>query len=91
MQAKYWHWGRSASLYGLSSRMSFDARITQVESFLVITWAYWTHVICLIMTDYTIQFGQDSALVHPLLHTEEYMVKSAIPSNHVSGSIIEPS
>ena len=48
-------------------------------------------MIRLIMTDYTVQFGQDSALVHPLLHTEEYMVKPAIPTNHVSGSIMEPS
>ena len=91
MQAKYWHWDRSASLYGLSSRMSFDARITLVKSFLVITWAYWTHVIRLIMTDYTVQFSQDSALGHPLLHTEEYMVKPAIPTNHISGSIMETS
>ena len=91
MQAKYWHWDRSASLYGLSSRMSFDARITLVESFLVITCAYRTNMIPLIMTDYTIHFGHDSALEHPLLDTEEYMVTPAIPTNHVSGSITEPS
>ena len=43
------------------------------------------------MTNYTIQFGQDSALEHQLLHAKEYMVRPAIPTNHVSGSIIEPS
>ena len=71
VQAKYWHWGRSASLYGLSSHTSFDAWITLVETFMVITGAYWAHVIRLILTDWTVQFGQDSALAHPLLHTEE--------------------
>ena len=43
------------------------------------------------MTDYTVQLSQDSALEHPLLHTDEYMVRPAVPTNHISGSIIEPS
>ena len=91
MQAKYWHWVRSASLYGLSSHMSFDARIMLVESFLVITLVYWTHVIRLIITDYTVQFGQDSALEYPLLHTDEYMVTPALLTNHIAGFITKPS
>ena len=39
------------------------------------------------MTDYTVQFGQDSALAHPVLHTEEYMIRPVIPINLISGSI----
>ena len=88
VQAKYWHWGRSASLYGLSSCTSFNAWIMLAESFTEITWVYWNHIICLIMTDYTVQFGQDSALAHPLLYTEE---KLAILTNIISGSITAPS
>ena len=48
-------------------------------------------MIRLIMTDYTVQFSQDSALEHSLIHTDEYMVTPAIPTNHVAGSITEPS
>ena len=91
VQAKYWQWGKRASLYGVSSRMSFDAWITLVEPYMAIMWVYWTHVIRLIITDYTVQFGQDSSLAHPLLHTDEYMVRLAIPINHVSVTITAPS
>ena len=88
-----WHGvqGLIPQVDSLSSRTSFDAWIMLVESFMVIMWTYWTHMIRLIMTDYTVQFGQDSALEHPLLHTVEYMVRPAIATNHVSGSITAPS
>ena len=44
------------------------------ESFTKITLASWAYVIHLIKTEDTIWFGHDTALAHPLFHTEEYMI-----------------